>query len=370
VSGLRGFAAALVLTAVAGCGTAPTNAPSSNQGESPAPSLPDIGGWREAQVPAADGVGGYTTVVAIPSGFVVAGGTDRPFAWSSPDGESWRAEEIPGDARLPVTSIPWGDRVLALGSGEFAPGCGHPAAIGAWVRDSTGTWSQAPFQQLFCAGGVVSAAAIGDLAVVVVAGNGEVPYSWTSSDGLHWTDHPGAFEPGRLPRAVTATVGGFVASGSSDRGPWVASSVDGALWSEPAGLPGPAFAAPLGMSVAGGTLTILLQSGESVGVAWSADGREWNAQPVAGLVASRINRIEAIEDGLVAIGNDARGPALWVSADGRSWRPMETAGMVPGASVTDVAVGHGRAVLLGGIEPDDGRPRIAAWVGPASLLAP
>ena len=355
-----------LLVALGGCGTAP--APT----RSPEPSVPALSGWQPTTLPAADPLVGYGTVVATRIGFVVAGGyLDRPAAWSSSDGEQWTEDPIPGDTRNPSDSIVWGDRVLLVGAGEFGPGCGHPHAIDTWVGDGTGNWLHAPFQQLFCAGGTPAVAVAGGLAVIVGAGSGDVPYAWSSEDGLHWDDHAGAFTEVGLPFKVLATPAGFVALGVGEQGTWFERSADGARWRDLVNLPAPRDARPIGATVVGTRLVVML--GEPAGTVVRLSSEEastWTVDPIEGLVASALNKIEAIPGGLVALGGDDTGPTMWVSADGLAWRPVVLPETMRGGYVTDVAVGHGRAVIIGGVIGPNGETSPAAWVGPSSLLEP
>lgn len=364
-----GLVATVVLVALAGCGTAPAPTPPEASGGL---SLPELAGWQQVAIPAADPNVRYTTVTASSSGFVVAGDYGvRPAAWSSPDGEAWIEESIPGDMRIPATAIRWGDRVLVVGDGEFGPGCARGHAVDTWVRDAGGSWTEAPFQGLFCAGGRPPAVA-DELAVVVGSGAGDVAYAWTSNDGLTWADHPGEFGAGRLPSTVLASGAGFVAMGVSVQGAWASRSPDGADWTEPVRLPAPNDARPLGGSTLGGKLVVVLATpNDAVGAASSDDGLAWAAEPVAAFAGDHLVSVEAFEGGLVAHGDDeALEGAAWVSADGRAWRRVALPTAETGGYVTDFAVGHGRVVLLGGIKGADGISRLAAWVGPGSLLAP
>jgi hypothetical protein len=279
-------------------------------------------------------------------------------------------EPMAGDTRSPVDSIVWGDRVLLMGDGEFAPGCGHPRAIDTWVRDSGGAWTHAPFQPAFCAGGVPVAAAAGGLAVIVGAGSGDVPYAMSSGDGLHWVDRPDAFADLGLPFGLATTETGFVATGASATGPWVAGSANGAGWIDSNRLPGPAEARPLGVWVANGRLLVMLAGPDgSLAAASSVNGRTWAHELAGNMISDQILRLRATADGLVALGGDELGLAIWVSGDGSNWRRI----LQPLAGLSgrfrDVAVGRGRGVIVGAVETGAGLGP-AVWVGPAALLVP
>ncbi len=259
---------------------------------------------------------------------------------------------------------------MVVGAGESGR-CAHPFATDSWLRAEDGTWSEAPFQPLFCAGGNAAVAAAGGLAVVVGAGNGDVAFGWSSPDGLHWTDHSAGFPVG-LPFEVIATPGEFLAFGVGPDGAWVEGSRDGANWTPPSSLPGPAEARPVGAAVLSDRIVVVLgHPSGAVGLVSSVDGLTWTTEPVPGLVSGELIRVEAIDGGLVAIGGDEEGPTLRVSADGHTWRdvslPQE---LTKESSVTDVAVGRGHAILIATRGSEAGTTEPAAWMGPASLLAP
>jgi hypothetical protein len=102
----------------------------------------------------------------------------------------------------------------------------------------------------------------------------------------------------------------------------------------------------------------------------STDGVSWTAQPATGLVEAGITGLESIPGGLLAFGDDEQGQAAWVSADAVSWRRVSVPEVRQGCSVIDLAARRDRVVFLGCAESDEGGARKAAWLGPASLLAP
>jgi hypothetical protein len=239
------------------------------------------------------------------------------------------------------------------------------------VRDGGGQWSHAPFQEIFCAGGSAEVAVAGGLAVIVGAGAGDQPFAWSSVDGLHWVEHPGVFEDAGLPFKLLATAAGFVALGAGENGPWFERTADGVTWRDLARLPASKEARPIGATVIGTRLVVFL--GDPAGPVQRLSSEEpstWTVDPAQGLVSSSVIRIEAIPGGLVAIGGDDQGPALFVSGDGLAWRRVNLPESSLGGYIAGVAVGQGRAVILGGASTQTGDMKPAGWVGPASLLAP
>jgi hypothetical protein len=332
------------------------------------PSLPELTGWERIDLPRAFV---YSTVVASATGFVVGGlGDDGPAAWSSTDGEAWRAETVPGNTRDLTDGAVWGDRLLMVGTGQFRPmpeACGHESILNSWVRDPGGIWTQAPFQQAFCAGGRPEVAVAGGVAVVIGTGSGDVPYAWSSADGLRWVESDVDFGNG-MPTAIRATRAGFFVFGMSRNGSWVARSTDGTHWTEPARLTGGPNAIPLGTAVIGDRIVVIVRDPEEATEAISsADGETWIALRADGQTDG-LSRVEQINSGLAGMGDNERGQALTVSADGTSWRPVELPRARQGAQVMDVAIWRGRAVVLGWVEADN--LQAAAWVGPASLVVP
>src|SRR2546430_15508266 len=108
--------------------------------------------WTRVQLPNSGRSDRIAGAVAIPGGFVIVGDVDRrPMAWSSTDGISWVAEPLTGHGPLPVDAAAYRGGVLAIGAGEDGE-CAHPAGEDAWVRDGSGHWTEAPIQDLFCAG--------------------------------------------------------------------------------------------------------------------------------------------------------------------------------------------------------------------------
>jgi hypothetical protein len=210
----------------------------------------------------------------------------------------------------------------------------------------------------------------------VGSGTGDVPYAWSSEDGLHWADHPRAIQFG-LPLAVAVLPrGGFIAAGAgpgSSAGPgspWVARSTDGTVWEPPALLPVPAGDRPIALIADGNVVRLFVADTSAAnGLLVSADGGRWEGKPVSGLNAESLVGMSLLPRGLLALGGSP-GLQCSLSADGIAWRPLTLPpGLTGDAQITGGAVIGDRAVLVGVIAADNGVVPVA-WYGPASLLTP
>ena len=337
--------------------------------------------WRLVQLPDAGDVGSIGDIATLPGVVIVAAAAgaagERGIAWTSLDqGSTWVSEPIPKAARSLGRLVPWGDRVLLIG--EADGGCAHPSVVQVQVRAPAGGWTAAPFDPIFCAGGLPQGAAAGTHAVIVGAGAGDVPYAWSSDDGLRWTDQSRPFVD-RLPQGVAVEGSGFVAFGTAPlpASAWVARSEDGKAWEAPQPLPGLAGATVVGNPVVlDGDLAILAGAPNGdVGLLQPDGSGGWSSQLTQGLTRATLSRVIAVDGGLVAIGGDDKGPAAWVSSDGVEWRalalPPEAVASGAGATLTGVAEADGRAYLVGQIVAAGGDRAIGAlWTGPATLLRP
>jgi hypothetical protein len=353
----------------AACGPGPT--PSDAQTAEPVATTDAADLWTRIDVPDPGAI--FTDIASTASGVVIVGpagpAAQLARAWNSPDGLAWAVDQLPGDGRTPSLLVPWTDRVVAIGAG-VSNRCAHPAALDTWLRTSDGAWQEAPWADLFCAGGSPSAAAASDHVVVAGSGTGDVPFLWYSDDALRWTDIPVPPDIG-FPRAVASLGETDVLMGTSPgNAVWVSSSRGGVTWSTPTPLGGPA-ADVLGMVSLDGMFVAILRTGAGVvGAYVSADGVSWTSAQALGIDGPQIGRIVAIEGGLVALGADDSGPKLWVSTDGKSWRvvmvPRETG--VTG-SLQGVTVSGGRVFVVGQASSETEAVG-AAWMAPVSLVAP
>jgi hypothetical protein len=323
--------------------------------------------WERLELPAEREGSGYNVIVATDSTFVV-GGTiiDTPAAWSSPDGTTWAAEEMTGLGRFPRFGVAWGDRVLLVGTGGSAL-CGDAQATISWLRDSGGSWSEAPSQQALCTDTTGPVAVAGDRALTVGTREDEQGFALVSPDGLHWQAAPDVpFPSGATVDVIVNTRIGFVAMGSSIDGPWVSQATDGIRWSAPARLPGARNTNPVGAAVVGDRLLAFLRTegaeGSEVSAAFSTNGTDWTGVEVTGLKMATLQTVHLVEGGLVALGFARENHRAWVSADGLRWRPIEMpADLTIGGYVTGIAITRGRAILVGGAEFGVGGLGAAAW---------
>ena len=388
----------LVLALVAGCGSpltppplaSPTVAPS--PASSPAPSAapsaeasiaasasivvsssPTTGAasWHMVSLPNQASIISLVDITAGPNAIVAIGGTGpngAGAAWSSGDqGQTWNEEMIPADSRTPNRIVAWGEKFLVAGAGEFD--CPHPFALQTWVRITGAVWAAAPDSPIFCVGGSAEVAVQDGKAVLVGTGTGDVPFVWSSSDGLRWTDRSSAVHPDMAPQAIVSGDAGFTVFGSSPTGPWALSSADGSTWTIEA-LPGNQGVSILAAFLREGRAAALAESGGAVGVLSKDASGAWLTEPATGLDAERVGRVVAIEDGLVAVGGGEVGPAAWVSAEGTAWRAVELpTDRNPGTILTG-ALAVGRRAFLIGQTSTGGRAVGVIWDGTASLLAP
>src|SRR5258705_7424474 len=177
---------------------APVSLPSASSpvGGSVTPSIaatPEpTGEWRLADLAGLDVAATFSDVEPGPDGFLVAGGggpvgTD-PVVLNSLDGQTWSSETIKGSFAAPSELLTVGARVFAVGGGQTSK-CAHPAALMTWARDFSGTWREAPFDNVFCNGPGNSSLFEFDRHVVLAgAGVGDQGFYLASEDGLHWTD--------------------------------------------------------------------------------------------------------------------------------------------------------------------------------------
>ena len=314
-----------------------------------------------------------SAVIAAPDGFVAAGSElagRHPVAVSSTDGVAWRTEGVDGDGRTPRMLALWGDRVLAFGAGDTP--CTHPVGLETWVRSASGTWTEAPFVDLLCHADDVWIAFLHDRPILVGSGPGDGPVAWSSTDGLHWTDHSQAFA-GLLPRAVvsdgrTATM---IAEGPTAA--WSAATTDGSIWTTPTKIPGTTGGMWIGGAfLIGGRPTVIASQGGALGTLRADGSGGWVRIPATGLTTDDLGAITAFDGGLLATGGNGSGAMAWVSDDGASWRKLALprALQVDGASVGGVAVRAGRAILIGAVSAGIDNAVSSIWTGSAELLAP
>lgn len=215
----------------------------------------------------------------------------RAVVWTSPDGLTWDAEEIGGEADSSAAGVAvrQGLAVTVGRSGE-----GPDADAGVWVSTDGQAWRPVPSEALGGQGRqVANDVAATDEGIVVigseVVSDSSVPVVWVSEDGEGWTRTDMPAEEGEFMAAVTAGPAGFV--------------------------------------VVGG--------GGDDGLAWaSADGQEWRriaAPTFAGPRTQYLSDVASNANGYTAVGVNAPegppSPASWTSTDGINW--SEPSGSFP-----------------------------------------
>ena len=301
---------------------------------------------------------------------MIAGSIDGPTsAWSSPDGRTWHDEPMPNATVVPTDAAAWGDATLELGLGEIGRPCAQGTGVGMFLRSAEGAWAAAPFQDLYCDWAEGSLAAGVERAIAVGITRGDSPTGIVTGDGLNWTDIHDRFVAG-LPSAAIATPIGFLVFGFGSDRPWVQRSQDGLAWTDPVLLPAPGGSRPMAAAVLEGRIVVLVADGTGPMLALaSTDAMTWSGERTSGLDPHSLLRAEATPFGLVVLEWEQNGtPHLFASATGTTFREVELpAGLGPESRIADWVVTSDEAILVGHV--NDGDPD-AAWIGPASLLAP
>jgi hypothetical protein len=346
--------------------------------EETAPSVDRTVGWHRVDL-GDETPGRFSAVIAVGSTFLAAGGTgsttvpDSPVVLRSTDGGAWIAERITSTFATPLSLFAVGNRVIAVGAGGTAR-CAHPYAIDTWTRDENGTWSEAPWVDGFCSG--LEKATVLDrhgVAYLLGVGDGEVPLSWSSINGLRWKDlHPNfndLYPQASLLDGDTISVFGQALNGNIA----ARRSVDGVAF---VGAPFPILGdgiSAVGAELLDGQPIVFVSHGPALGAVRRTPTGTWTVTPATGIAADEITRILTVGGRFVALGSDVReNPEIWSSLDGTSWARIGIpADAGSGVGLAGVAVVGGTAVLVGSAETADGTRAVGAiWVGSADLLWP
>jgi hypothetical protein len=235
------------------------------------------------------------------------------------------------------------------------PGPGTPVtATPPGVASTSLSWSRVPYSEEAFGSGFeqsMSSVTVGGPGLVAVGGVDQRAAVWTSPDGIEWSRIPhdnevfggevGPSSGGSFMEDVTAGGPGLVAVGQSEPNAAVWTSVDGITWSRVphddavfGGEVGPIFggAQMHSVTVGGPGLVAVGSDGSPDGggdaAVWtSVDGMTWSRVPHDEAVFGgetdddyySMSSVTAGGPGLVAVGSDPLGAAVWTSPDGLNW---------------------------------------------------
>lgn len=359
-------------------------------GASPDP--PEVGlGWRQVTLPAPAGGPGRPVLrdaAACGDRWYVVGATidaggNRPAAWQSWDGESWRAvtlKALPASlygARSTIYSLACHDgRVAAVGAASGGVH-GNPR-VSTWRLDRGGALVEV--ESAFEVYGGPDAVNVARIAAgssgFAIAGNRTSGAAvWLSGDGTGFRlvqNAPGLASGAGMSTSISdvavsgsqlTVVGGVRRAGRTDGDPAAWRSADGAAWAR-TDLPDGADAEALQRVLVSGDALVAFGpraagfgSWRTVGDTWQAAGRFGRA--AAGGIAE-VRSVTAAGRWLVVAADDGAAYGVWLSSDGaRSW----TAGSSPvaqrsGADRSMAVAGLGTRLVL----VADDAARATVWV--------
>lgn len=272
----------------------------------------------------------YMLDVTVGDDLIVGVGVEGPFS----------------EARAAIWAAATSDTLVAVG----LPVPGPDEPINGIVATSASGWKRIELESEIARGpwlgGLMITDVIGGGPGLIAVGTefvGEaaaVAAVWTSEDGLDWTRiaHHETFSitEAELMTAIARHGEGFAAVGmqASEDPARFNEEADGAVWLSPDGLNwtrvvsdpavfGGAGAQGLVDVAQGGPGLVAVGTDGRGGAIWtSVDGVVWQQiqDPVFG---RRVAAVAAVGPNTVAVGQDDDEPAVWVSADGLDWRPVE-----------------------------------------------
>jgi hypothetical protein len=309
----------------------------------------------------------FVDLLATDDGFLVLGGTGQigepPAAFSSADGVSWTEELISARSAIhPSELARWGDRVVALG-GTHLSDCSVEGALGLWVRDRDGSWTEAPSDPALCVSGPVAVVIFKGRPWLVGETRSGVPILAESHDGFTWTDHHDQLGDVHVDDAAADASGLWIFGRTPDGSPITIHSEDGATWaSEPLRTASGDEIRVDKVAIVRGAV-VVLGATQSHGVRLvRVPGGSWGVAEMDGTFIPDFRSVSGGDGPLIGVDSgfvvEQRG--VWVSGDGIAWRrvamPLEFAGSVSAGAIHD-----DRVVFLAG-------DRI--WTAPSSILGP
>lgn len=379
-------------------------------GTGPGPGADPLAAWQQVSgSPFADAASdsSMTAVAPLGSGLVAVGSRgNRPAAWVSPDGRSWRiaatqASFAPGGALTTLASD--GRLLVAMGYGSSGLG---PQQSLVWTSTDGLRWAIQPVSPDFVRA-VVQQVRFLDGRWYAVGQRGSSndlssPAMWSSTDGVHWVlvadvDHAGL--PDGWPLDGITSIGPQLLAWMvyGDGSVAILRSPDGRTWTrerDPAVMTPSPFApghvlqslfvagGPSGY-VAVGSLYPADKLGETAAGVWtSSDGIAWTAATSdANLIgADGLVGLRWVDGRFVAFGHQTwPSPymgGIWTSPDGQSWQRVAGTGLtgndprVLTGQVADLVAGPTGAVAvgyrrIGPATPAGVRTEAVAWIGGA-----
>ena len=331
-------------------------------------------GWQRVDLTGIASPGVVTAVIVSNGRFLAvgAGGDDAPksIGLVSPDGLTWLSEAMASEYGTPSGLLNIGEAVIAIGAGGTSR-CAHPFALDSWARSVDGRWSEAAWNESFCAGlNQAHLVAWRGAVWLVASGSGDQPFDWSSADGLHWAAR--GTVGGILPTAAVVDGDALLAFGTDDTGAAAARrTADGVHWTAVT-MPPPRSTTIPAAFVRDGALRVFLDDNGRIAVLTRDATGKPAIVPAKGMegVADAGTFVD-VGDRLVRLSEDADGlPVGWSSVDGVAWAPIQLpADSGPGTNLRGVAVLNGTAVLVGQTVSADGSSSIGAiWTGAESLL--
>jgi hypothetical protein len=312
---------------------------------------------------------GTTDVAAGPGGFVAIGHRGmpstaiEPVIWVSADGLSWQLAEMGrhfDEATLEAVSAGGPGFVIV---GKVTHAAAPRAAV--WVSADGRSWERVPAGEAFDVGGYIEVGhriSGGMSRVAAYAdGSGLVAIGTRCDAGGTLTD-PGQMGGGDTCRAASWT--------SADGIDWTqtAPDLETHWWLTSIAAMGDAVIA------VGGTFESTGQPSAAVALV-SRDGTAWEATRLENV--PRLDLVVEVPDGVIAFSTDERALRAWASSDGLSWVEITGIPQVEGLAVVDgigaTVVGE-RLVVVGSAETDlhqADSPFVSfTLVGPARVTNP